>query len=210
MTPTISSLRFTKPSQSIRPKGAPRFELWAPKLGRRVTLFDQSHVKFCAYLESNPRISAYCERPTYWQVGEERYLIDFWFRTNHREIGIIIGPKAKPGTAGVLASPLEKVIVRYVQPKSLMLRDVWIDNWMRILPYLSSNSRFVSDRLLNDIEQAAKTVQTIGEIERDFQPNDVVLVRTAIFMLIHRGKLSAYELRFHDLGPRLHLTRVTS
>jgi hypothetical protein len=71
-----------------------------------------------------------------------------------------------------------------------MLRDVWIDNWMRILPYLSSNSRFVSDRLLNDIEQAAKTVQTIGEIERDFQPNDVVLVRTAIFMLIHRGKLS--------------------
>lgn len=81
---------------------------------------------------------------------------------------------------------------------------------MRILPYLSSNSRFVSDRLLNDIEQAAKTVQTIGEIERDFQPNDMVLVRTAIFMLIHRGKLSAYELRFDDLGPRLHLTRVTS
>jgi len=209
MVPAISSSsRFTKPIQNTRPKGSSRFELWAPKLGRRVTLFDQAHVKLCTYLESNPRVSAYCERPAYWQAGKSRHLIDFWIRTGHREIALIVSAKSLSGIAGILA-PSDKVVVRYLQPKSLVSRDIWIDNWMRILPYLSSNTRFVSDRLLNDIEQAAERAPTLGAIEKDFQPNDVVLIRTAVFMLLHRGKLKANELRFHGLGPQLVLNRVS-
>lgn len=56
MESSISQSRFTFPIDIVRPKSAARFELWAPKLKRRVTLFDPFHVKLCTYLESNPRM----------------------------------------------------------------------------------------------------------------------------------------------------------
>ena len=39
MVPSKSLPRFTIPIDDAQPKGAARFELWAPKLKRRITLF---------------------------------------------------------------------------------------------------------------------------------------------------------------------------
>ncbi|MFZ4534888.1 hypothetical protein [Propionivibrio sp.] len=38
--------------------------------------------------------------------------------------------------------------MRYIDVKNLASRNVWIENWMRILPYLSSGARFVSEQLM--------------------------------------------------------------
>lgn len=54
MAPGNSHSRFTHPIDSERPKGASRFEFFAPKLKRRVTLFDPFHVRLWALLESIP------------------------------------------------------------------------------------------------------------------------------------------------------------
>ena len=97
--------------------------------------------------------------------------------------------------------------MRYVHAKTLASRTIWLENWMRILPYLSANVRFVGGRLMNDIEQAASVAPTLGDIERDFQPHDIVLVRTAVFMLLHRGRLRADGLRTQTLGSRTVLRR---
>lgn len=206
MASSSAQPRFTIPIDSARPKGAARFEFWAPKMGRRVTLFDPLQVRLWTLLESNPRVCAYCERPAYWQRDEGQQLTDFWVMTGRREVCWVVTSEPRPGRAGAL-SPTENIDVRYIHAKSLASRNVWLENWMRILPYLSANARFVSDRLMTDIEQTTSAAPTLGDIERDFQPHDIVLVRTAAFMLLHRGRLRADGLRVQPLGPRIILRR---
>ena len=209
MKPGDSHPRFTIPIESARPKGAGRFECWAPKLKRRVTLFDPFHVRLLTFLESNPRVSAYCERPMYWGRGADQKLTDFWLRAGRREICWIVTPTPRPVRAGVLSDD-DDIGVRYVHFQNLAAHSIWIENWMRILPYLASNERFVSERLLLDVERATSTAPTLGQLERDFQPNDTVLVRTAVFMLLHRGRIKAKSLRDRPLGPAIELLREST
>jgi hypothetical protein len=68
----ISHARCTVPFDSGRPKGASRFEFWAPKLKRRVTLFHAFQVRLWTQLESSPRVLSYCE------------LLDRLMRRRHR------------------------------------------------------------------------------------------------------------------------------
>jgi len=201
MAPGISHSRFIHPIETERPKGAPRFEFFAPKLKRRVTLFDPFNVRLWAFLESNPRVLRYCERPAYWRQDDSRLLADFWVKVGRREICWIVTVRA-----GVL-SPDDDIGVRYVHVQNLAAHSIWIENWMRILPYLASNERFVSERLLLDVERATSTAPTLGQLERDFQPHDTVLVRTAVFMLLHRGRIKAKSLRDRPLGPAIELLR---
>ncbi|MGZ9709245.1 hypothetical protein ACXX82_00190 [Glaciimonas sp. GNP009] len=72
MMPSFLQPRFTFPIDSARPKGAPHFEVWAPKLRRRLTLFDQLHVRLFTLLESNPWVSTYCERPAYSDRNDDK------------------------------------------------------------------------------------------------------------------------------------------
>lgn len=206
MAPGNSHSRFTHPIDSERPKGASRFEFFAPKLKRRVTLFDPFHVRLWALLESNPRVLRYCERPAYWRHDNSRQLLDFWVRAGRREMCWIVTPTPQPARAGVL-SPDDFIGVRYVHVQNLAAHSIWIENWMRILPYLASNERFVSERLLLDVERATSTAPTLGQLERDFQPYDTVLVRTAVFLLLHRGRIKAKSLRDRPLGPAIELLR---
>jgi hypothetical protein len=205
MEPGDSHPRFTIPVESARPKGAARFECWAPKLKRRVTLFDPFQVRLLALLESVPRVSAYCERPVYWGRGSDQKLIDFWVRAGRREICWIV--TSERATLPCVLCPSENIAVRYIHGKNFTSRRIWIDNWMRILPYISANTRFVSEQLLADIAQATSNAPTLGAIERDFQPQDIVLIRTAVFLLLHKGSLKAEALRTQPLGPGIVLRR---
>ncbi|MGZ9709244.1 hypothetical protein ACXX82_00185 [Glaciimonas sp. GNP009] len=101
--------------------------------------------------------------------------------------------------------PDQHISLRYIHARHLVSHALWIENWLRILPYLSANSAFVSNQLLTDIAQAAAAGPTLGDIERDFQPNDIVLIRTAVFMLLHTGRLKADSLRRQPLGPLIRL-----
>lgn len=206
MVADFSKNRFTIPIDSAQPKGAGRFEIWAPKLQRRLTLFDPFHVQLCAYFESNPSISTYCERPAYWHHNKIMQLTDFWLMAGHREMCVVTTAEPLPVHAGIL-SESENIAVRYIHQASLGLRAIWIENWMRILPYLSSNARFVSNQLLADITRAlsGESLQTLGQLECDFQPNDIVLVRTAVFLLLHKGMIKSDALYVQPLSSEITL-----
>ena len=75
MEPSSTRSRFTIPIDSARPRGAARFEFFAPKIGRRVTLFTLLQVPLWTILESVPSVSAYCERPTFWEKASGRQLL---------------------------------------------------------------------------------------------------------------------------------------
>ncbi len=207
MEPSNSPPRFAIPIDSARPKGAARFELWAPKLKRKITLFDPFHLRLSVLLESLPRVSHYCERPAYLRRNEDRQLVDFWVRAGRHELFWIASAQPRDAQADRV-SQTKSIGVRYVFTRNFASRDVWIENWMRILPYLASNARFVSKPLLADIEQATLHGSTLGDIERDFQPHDIVLVRTAAFMLLHTGRLKADGLRVEPLGTQIRLRRA--
>jgi hypothetical protein len=128
-------------------------------------------------------------------------------KSGRREVCWIVTGESQPGNAGPL-NPTDDIEVRYIDARSLASRSVWIENWMRILPYLSANVRFVSDRLLRDMEQASSSGPTLGDIERDFQPHDIVLVRTAVFMLLHQGRVKAPALREQPLDSRTVFWRI--
>jgi hypothetical protein len=164
-------------------------------------------VRFWTPLEGTPRVAAYCERPPYWQHDGGKLLADFCVKTGQREVCWIVTSDSQPGYAGPL-NLTDDIDVRYIDARSLASRRVWIENWMRIFPYLSANARFVGDRLLMDGEQASSSGPTLGDIERDFQPHDIVLVRTAVFTLLHQGRVKAHALRERLLDSRTVFQRV--
>lgn len=79
MESSISQLRFNFPIDIVRPNGAARYELWAPKLKRRVTLFDQSHVKGQVRLDSfsiSAREQAGIRRSFCWRWQDDHRLAE--------------------------------------------------------------------------------------------------------------------------------------
>src|SRR5471030_2572397 len=94
-----------------------------------------SHSRFTHPIDS--------ERPK----GASRF--DFWVKIGRREVCWIVTPTPQPARAGGLSAD-DDIGVRYVHVQDLAAHGVWIENWLRILPYLASNERFVSERLLLD------------------------------------------------------------
>jgi hypothetical protein len=208
---------FASPVETARPRGASRIEVWGPRVGRdeyRCTIAMR-----CAYgrsLESDPRVTGYCERPAYWERDEGRLLADFWVARASREEILVLErgtegsaevTKAKARRGGML-SP--RVMPRRVMPRRVMRVPVglldanaqWIENWLRILPYLSANARWVDERLTADVKKAMGSAATLGVIERQLNPLDIVLIRTAVFRLLHQGAVTSDGLRRSSLGPR--------
>jgi len=113
-------------------------------------------------------VTAYCERPAYWQHNDGKLLADFWGNAVRHEACWIATSDSQPESTETLSSS-EEIEVRYIDARSLSSRAVWIETWMPILPHLSANARFVSDRLMRGTQQASSSGSTLGEIERDFQ-----------------------------------------
>jgi hypothetical protein len=55
-----------------------------------------------------------------------------------------------------------------------------------------------------EIERFVRHPQKLGKIEREFSTGDPVLVRAALFCLLHAGRVNAPELRTHPLSLLTH------
>ena len=55
--------RFLRAVNNARPHGAHRYDLFGPKIGRRLTLFGRLALDLWVRLESDPHVVTYCERP---------------------------------------------------------------------------------------------------------------------------------------------------
>jgi hypothetical protein len=77
---------------------------------------------------------------------------------------------------------------------------VWIDNWQRMLPCIVANRSLVSPSLQRAIERFLVHPRRLLEIEREVSSGDTVLVRTAVFGMLHAGRLSAPDLHTKALS----------
>ncbi|ASL48832.1 hypothetical protein bAD24_p00645 (plasmid) [Burkholderia sp. AD24] len=60
-----------------RPRGAHRYDVFTPKLGRRLTLYRRSAFEAWLMLEADPASRTFCERLGFMAVDGQRRVVDF-------------------------------------------------------------------------------------------------------------------------------------
>ncbi|MGF6408793.1 hypothetical protein OKW37_000463 [Paraburkholderia sp. MM5482-R2] len=131
-----------------------------------------------------------------------RHLADFWVRYVHREELVVLsellwGSNRDGSCAEVDAGTAE---VRFVESAELAAARGWTDNWQRILSYLVANRGLVPETLPSAIMQFVEEPRRLLDIEREFLTSDPVIVRAALFSLLHSGRVSASALQTQPLS----------
>jgi hypothetical protein len=197
-----NSLHIREPVVLVRPSGAHRFEAFSPKLARRLTLYRRALLEQWLLLEADSAVTTFCERPGYVHVEGQQCLADFWVRYVDRQELVVLDyshvdekmPESHRALDGA-ALP-----IRSVSPADLAAARVWIDNWQRMLPCIVANRGLVSPSLPRAIARFLTHPQKLLAIEREFSTGDPVLVRTAVFGLLHAGRISAPDLHTQALS----------
>lgn len=189
------------PIAVARSRGAHRFEVFSPKLARRLTFHERGALDQWVLIESDPSIRTFCERPGFVLIDGRRYLADFWVKGSDREELLLLSDSVASGELKTRAD-LEATwfSVRCVQQAELAAARVWIDNWRRMLPCIVATRGLLPTSLLDAIERFVDRPQPLITIEREFSTGDPTLVRAAIFNLLHAGRLSASDLHTEALS----------
>lgn len=196
------SVRIAGPMALARPRGAHRFEAFSPKLARRVMFYWRPSVEMWLLLEADSAVISFCERPGYVLIDGRRRLAEFWVRYVEREELILLDDSAFADDTQAARHDLDGQAypVRRVASSELAAARMWIDNWQRMLPYLVANRGLVAPTLLEAIERFLVQPQRLLAIEREFSTGDPVLVRAALFGLLHSGRAHAPELHVQPLS----------
>ncbi|MCG5076623.1 hypothetical protein [Paraburkholderia tagetis] len=196
------SLPIAEPVAFARPRGAHRFEAFSPKLGRRMTFYRRAELDQWVLLEADPAVMTFCERPGYVEIDGDQRLADFWVRYADRDKLVILDDSERVESE---STPLRKLdadvtpLLRIATVEMAAAR-IWIDNWQRMLPYLVANRDLVPLTLSQAIVRFVKEPQRLLSIEREFSTMDPVLIRTAVFGLLHSGQAAAPELHTQPLS----------
>lgn len=190
------SLHTAEPIALARPRGAHRFETFSPKLARRVMFYRRPLLEQWLLLEANPRVITFCERPGYVLIDGYRRLADFWVRYVDRQELVILNDSTIEVNVIESRRDLDgnAFRIRLVAPAEFAAARVWTENWQRMLPYLVTNGGLVPSTLPRASARFLKQPQRLLAIEREFSGGDSVLVRAALFGLLHNGQVTAPDL----------------
>ncbi|MFM0005848.1 hypothetical protein PQR57_33235 [Paraburkholderia dipogonis] len=198
----VDVLRSFEPLTLPRPRGAHRYDVVSPKLGRRLTLCRRSAFEAWLMLEADPAAKTFCERPGFMAVDGQRCVVDFWARFNYHECLVVLS-EVTPATdrlrSHVDFDP-EAFAVRHIDAAERAAARVWTGNWQRMLPVLLAARGLVKPSMLGAIERFVASPQSLMTIEREFSTGDPSLVRAAVFELLHRGRIQALELHTESLS----------
>ncbi|MGU8077125.1 hypothetical protein [Burkholderia pyrrocinia] len=152
-------------------------------------------------LESNPNVHTFCERPGYVMLDGQRCLADFWVRyADRQELIVLPDPVAMPNNASPAMIEADTMAVRRIGPAELAASRMWIENWQRMLPCLIATRGLISNSLRDDIERFVLDPQPLLAIERAFSTGDSMLIRAAVFGLLHAGRIQAPALHTESLS----------
>ncbi|WP_027802907.1 hypothetical protein [Paraburkholderia dilworthii] len=205
----VDILRSFEPLMLPRPRGAHRYDVFSPKLGRRLTLYSRSAFEAWLMLEADAATNGFCERPGFMVVDGQRCVVDFWARSVERECLVLLSdaiPACLP--RGCADLDIESFAVRHIDAAERAAARVWTGNWQRMLPVLVAARGLVKPSLSGAIERFVVKPQPLMAIEREFSTGDPVLVRAAVFELLHRGCVQASSLHTESLS--LHTSFVSS
>lgn len=198
----VDVLRSFEPLTLPRPRGAHRYDVFSPKLGRRLTLYRRCAFEAWLMLEADPAARTFCERPGFMVVAGQRYVVDFWARSDDHEYLVLLS-ETTPATDRPQSRPdfdPEAFAVRHIDAAERAAARVWTGNWQRMLPVLIAARGHVKPSMLGAIERFLESPQSLMTIEREFSTGDPSIVRAAAFELLHRGRIQALELHTESLS----------
>jgi hypothetical protein len=110
-------LQAPQPVALDRPRGAHKLEAFSPKLNRRLTFSRRCAFDQWILIETDPAVRAFCERPGYVQLREQRQLADFWVSfVDRQELILLPGSVRTIGRATATSErPARSVSGRSVQ-----------------------------------------------------------------------------------------------
>jgi hypothetical protein len=190
------SARYKAPISTARPRGVRVIESYSAKLGRRLQCFGEDAFRQWICLEADPSTEVFCERPAYLSPDSKR-LVDFWVRQQNGEALLLVGEDHPVSTVTVDDTELP---VRTVLPIELAAAQVWINNWERMLPAITSSRQLIPQSFLASVLHFISEPTQLSRIERELGTGDPTLVRAAVFTLLHRGQLEAPQLKIEPLS----------
>ncbi|MGB8420287.1 MAG: hypothetical protein WCE85_28780 [Paraburkholderia sp.] len=209
--------RFLRAVNNARPHGAHRYDLFGPKIGRRLTLFGRLALDLWVRLESDPQVVTYCERPLCIPDAKPPRAVDFWVRTHNDEKLCLVLQTAEARTAAQggplfpafqLWSQVSSLQLQMIHPHELDDPQVLHENRIMMLRYLAGSHTLPVEKLTSDVITACSDGSTLAELERRFATVDPMLVRSAVFRLVLGGEVGCPALAFEPLGPNTHLEPV--
>lgn len=203
------SLRFERPASNARNPKAHRYDVFGPKIKREISIFGQSALLLWTTLEADPDVDAYCERPLV--IPETSRAVDFWVRRKGSDCFVILLKQSELEEDGSRSLPAKvqtwidasRTAVVLVNPGELMPRKVLLENWGSIIRDLSAFSRYVPVKLTEEVRKAMQDTISLGQIERDFEDQDPVLARVALFSLLHQGLVLCPQLEHAPLSSSM-------
>lgn len=203
--------RFKESAFNRRPYGAHRYDVYAPKLQRQLTLFGRQAVDLWTTLEASPQVLRYCERPLVIPDSSPQRAFDFWVQRPHGEELLILLREGAPDTPDQKAqdvnvralekSTIDDLPVVCLDPKELAQQRTALENWGTIIRDLAAFQRFVPEPLCRELREALGAGKTIAQLQSEFTEFDSSTVRLAVFVLLHRGHAACRQLTTHQLGP---------
>ena len=193
--PVSSPINVPRPIEIKRLPWMRRIHVHSPKLARTLVLFSEQSVNAWALIESCPQITDFCEHPGFIDVDGQRMLAEFWVKSDERQAflklqnAIELLPEHPKQAPTFIEVAISRVPSDWFEPY-----HHWIANWLQINPYLVSNTRFVTPEMIERVAGIFKAAGPLYDAEHALRDMDKQLVRTAIFMLLHQGRLRSDEL----------------
>ena len=127
-----------RPTPIKRMKWTHHFQMWSPKLGRRLSLYSRRAVEFWAMLESHAEILTFCELPGFICVDQNWRIADFVLRQAGGDQFIVLEGKALSASEDAEEPALDPLPIVEISDSALNAHRIRIDNWLQILPYITS------------------------------------------------------------------------
>lgn len=190
--------------------GSNRWVAFSPRLGRQVISYSDLEHDHCVLLEANPLIESFCEQPFRISIrlpsGIVRTIFDSWikWKCGCEELREIKYQDQLTGSARVTRqleaqmrwTQLYSFRYSIVTEEVIRADPIRLANWKRILCQLATTHRVD----LAKYTDAAVTLMLksgplrLSEIESRLLPLDRMWARSAIFKLIHAGRVAAASL----------------
>ncbi|MGZ8160332.1 MAG: hypothetical protein ACXWT1_20040 [Methylobacter sp.] len=145
-------------------------------------------------LEADREVTEFCERPCRLHPKVSKRLVDFWVKTRTEEYGLLIqtAQETHPDAEMTKDAPIKEI--RSVSLKDLKAWEQRIQNWRLILPYLIANRTLITQDLTDSVMDLMHKPQSLGSVEHYFRGRDSVLIRAALFKLLHQGHIVSEDL----------------
>lgn len=173
------------------------------KAGRRLTLFGRAAFDLWIQLETDPRITALCERPLLISEADPRCIVDFWARDGDRDLLIFLARELGPALrkkredrliAFRMWAATAGCVIEEREPVALTpAREIWLDNWVGILQQCSSYRASITPAALDHACRAIVGPTALGKLAASLAAGDASKLagwRATVLELVRCGRAS--------------------